>query len=253
MRGIQQAKVGQAVVDGNIWEAQRRAMQLSYANIRSEKAKIAWEKNPEKHSLEAVGILKQAMDKEDKYLIYQINNSQFNGQPNYVFKSSVPMAQLAIDMDQNGPEHPLQAKDAYFDGCHSRCTGYKTLALFVYHMAMHHILRLAMMEVKSESTQEISLFWELFNQILTEIKGKNYKFNPKSIMVDENGANYCTIRKVFGLEFATSKVVSCQMHYKNDINRASLKIGDTYKDVFKNICHEMCSVTTVAEYNDRKK
>ena len=33
----------------------------------------------------------------------------------------------------------------------------------------------------------------------------------------------------------------------------SLKIGDSYKDVFKNICHELCSVTTVAEYNNRKK
>ena len=193
------------------------------------------------------------MDKEDKYLIYQINNTQFNVQPNYVFKSSVPMAQLAIYMDQNGPEHPLSGEEAYFDGCHSRCAGYKTLALFVYHMAMHHILRLAMMEVKSESTHEISIFWELFNEILSEIKGRNYKFNPKSIMVDENGANYCTMRKVFGLEFATSKVVSCHMHYKNEVNRASLKIGDRYRDVFKNICHEMCSVTTVAKYNDRKK
>ena len=47
------------------------------------------------------------MDKEDKYLIYEINNSQFNGQPDYVFKSSAPMAQLAIDMDQDGPGHPL--------------------------------------------------------------------------------------------------------------------------------------------------
>ena len=163
------------------------------------------------------------------------------------------MAQWATDMDQNGPEHPLQGEEAYFNGCHSRCAGYKTLALFVYHMAMCCILRLAMMEVKSESTHEISIFWELFNEILSEIKGQNYKFNPKSIMVDENGANYCAIRKVFGLEFATSKVVSCQMHYKNDVNRVSLKIGDSYKDVFKNICHEMCSVTTVAKYSDRKK
>ena len=111
------------------------------------------------------------MDKKDKCLIYQINNSQFNGQPNYVFKSSVPMAQMATDMDQDGPEHPLQGEEAYFNGCHSRCAGYKTLALFVYHTAMHHILRLAMMEVKSESTQEISIFWELFNEILSEIKG----------------------------------------------------------------------------------
>ena len=166
---FRQAKVGQAVADSNICKAQRRAMQLSYANVRSEKAKITWKKNPEKHSLEAVGILKQAMDKENKYLIYQINNTQFNGQPNYIVKSSVPMAQLDIDMDQNGPEHSLQGEEAYFNGCHYRCAGYKTLALFVYHTAMHRILRLAMMEVKSESTHEISIFWDLFNEILSEI------------------------------------------------------------------------------------
>ena len=69
-QGIQQAKVGQAVANGNIHKVQRRAMQLSYANVRSKEAKITWERNPEKHSLESVGILKQAMDKEDKYLIY---------------------------------------------------------------------------------------------------------------------------------------------------------------------------------------
>ena len=225
----------------------------SYANVRSEKAKISWERNSDKHSLEVVGILKEAMDKEDKYLIYKINNSQLNGQPDYTFKSSAPMAQLAIDMDQEGLQYPLQGEEAYFNGCHSRCAGYKTLALFVYHTAMCRILKLAMMEAKSESTCELSIFWELFNEIVSEIKGRNYKFNPKSIMVDENGANYCAIRNVFGLEFVKSKVVSCQMHYKNDVNRVSLKISDSYRDVFKNLCHEMCSVTTIAEYNNKKK
>ena len=43
------------------------------------------------------------------------------------------------------------------------------------------------------------------------------------------------------------------MNYKNYVNRASLKISESYRDVFKNICHEMCLVTTVAEYNDKKK
>ena len=43
------------------------------------------------------------------------------------------MAQFAIYMDQDDPEHPLQGEEAYFDGCHSRCAGYETLALFVYH------------------------------------------------------------------------------------------------------------------------
>ena len=55
------------------------------------------------------------------------------------------MDQLAIDMDQDELEHPLQGEEAYFDSCHSRCVGYKTFALFVYHTATWHILRLATM------------------------------------------------------------------------------------------------------------
>ena len=72
-------------------------------------------------------------------------------------------------------------------------------------------------------------------------------------MVDEKGANYCAIRKAFGVECAASKVVSCQMHYKNDVNRVPLKISDSCTDIFKNICHEMCSAATVGEYNNKKK
>ena len=168
------------------------------------------------------------MDKEDKYLIYKINNLQFNRHADYIFQSSTPMAQLAIDMDQDGLEHTLQGEEAYFDGCHSWCVGYKTLALFAYHTAMQCILRLATMEVKSESTCEITVFWEYFNEILSDIEGRAYKFNPRAIMVDDNGANSCSIKKVFELDFVTSKVVSCQMHYKNDVNRVSFRISDSY-------------------------
>ena len=140
------------------------------------------------------------------------------GQSNYVFKSSVPVAQLAIDMDRNGPGYPLHGEEAYFNGCHFRYADYKSLALFVYHTAMHCILRLAMMEVKSESTHEISIFWELFNEILSEIKGKNYKFNPK---IHNGWWKWCKLlhyKEGLWTEFVTSKVVSGQMHYKNDVN-----------------------------------
>ena len=140
--GIQQAEVGQTVVDSDIKEAWKRAMQLSYTNIRSEKANVAYERTPDKCSLEAVGILKQVMDREDKYLIYKINNLQFNRQPYYVFTSSTPMTHLVIDMDQDVPKHPTQGEKAYFDGCHSQYVGYKTLALFVNHPAMWPIFTL---------------------------------------------------------------------------------------------------------------
>ena len=78
---------------------------------------------------------------------------------------------------------------------------------------MQCILRLATVEVKSESTCEITVFWELFNEILSDIKGRDYKFNLRAIMVTENVANFCAIQKVFGLDFVTSKLLSCQMHY----------------------------------------
>ena len=113
-------------------------------------------------------------------------------------------------------------------------------------------LRLATMEVKSDSTYEITIFWELFNEILSDIKGKDYKFNLRAMMVDENGANYCAIRKVFGLDFVASKVVSCQMHYKNDVTMVSFRISDSYRDLFKNICHEMCSIATVDKCKKKK-
>ena len=71
-------------------------------------------------------------------------------------------------------------------------------------------------------------------------------------MVDKNSPNYCTRRKVFGLDFVASKVLSCQMHYKNDV------IGHpsglvSYRDLFKNICQEMCSIATIGEYNEKKE
>ena len=121
--GIQQAEVGQAVGTTDIKEAWSRPMQFSYTNIRSKKAKFTHERNPDKHSLEAVGILKQATDKEYMYLIYKINNPQLNREPDYIFKSSTPMAQMATDMDQDGPEHPLQGEEAYLmavihNACH---------------------------------------------------------------------------------------------------------------------------------------
>ena len=67
---IQQAEVSEAVVAGDIWEPSAFLCQL-----KTWKAYLVCERNPDMHSLEAVGILKKATYIEDKYLIYKINNS----------------------------------------------------------------------------------------------------------------------------------------------------------------------------------
>ena len=62
------------------------------------------------------------------------------------------MAGLAVNVDQGGPENPLQGEETYFDGSHLQCMDYETLALFVYYPTMWHILKLATVEFKREST-----------------------------------------------------------------------------------------------------
>ena len=128
-------------------------MQLSYPSIRSENAKVAHERNLDKHCLQAVGILKQATDKEDKYIIYKINNSQF-----------AAMAELAIDMDHDGPEHPLQGEESYFDGCYSCMSAIKFLHYLCIIQPCGTYLDWLLWTLK-ESTHDISLFWKLFNEI----------------------------------------------------------------------------------------
>ena len=88
-------------------------------------------------------------------------------------------------------------------------------------------------------------------EVLSQITGRKYKFSPKAIMVEKNGANYCTIKEV--VYFLTSKVVSCQMHCQTNVNKASLRLEVSFRDDLKNICDKMCITATVTQYNEQKK
>ena len=113
------------------------------------KKKISNEVKSERHSLSYVAELKTCTDTVDNFYISSINDSNMNGRPSYMFKTSRKMVRMAINMDQNYPhKNPSQEEPAYFDGMHKRCTGWKTLTLWVYHNASRKLLRLATMEVK---------------------------------------------------------------------------------------------------------
>ena len=52
------------------------------------------------------------------------------------------------------------------------------------------ILRITKMEMKTEHTWNISVFWKLLIDVLSQVMEKeDYKFNLKAIMVDKKGAN----------------------------------------------------------------
>ena len=72
----------------------------------------------------------------------------------------------------------------------------------------------AVMETKSENTDMVTLFFNLFYQCLKELTGDNsYTFSPYGFMVDEADANFNAIKAVFGKEIL-AHTVTCQWHFK---------------------------------------
>ena len=202
-------------------------------------------------SFDAVGMMKQKTDKRDTYHIHHINNGNLNNSSDYVFKASRRMAHLAISMDVDSNEKSvLQDKNAYFDAMHKRIHGFKSLGLWMYHPAMRKILRLASMDICSENSKDIAMFFHLFNEILEKESGNaGYKFNPCTFMCDEGSANYKVIEMEYGNEFTKERVVGCQWHFKNDMTWKSLQVGPDMKELFTRLCKNLCTVTTVAKYN----
>ena len=91
----------------------------------------------------------------------------------------------------------------------------------------------------------------MLNEVLGKIIGReDYRLTPKAIKVDKNGTNFCGI-KVFGLDFMMSKVVGCQMHFKNYEQSGSANCGTVSKKNLK-MCSKMSTVATVADYNKQK-
>ena len=106
------------------------------------------------------------------------------------------------------------------------------------------------MEVKTESTENICLFFSMLNEMLQKVgkKNKDYKFNPKHIMCDEAGANIKGIKEALGLEFAATRIVTCQWHFMNSVNEKIHSIGEEDQEEFVKHAGDLCRVLTVPEF-----
>ena len=257
--GVSFKKLKSAVIQhlldsGDSEEAQNAAYRITTQAFHKLRRDMAGDPDTEPvqaHSMRAVALLKKTSDKIDPLHIFRMNDSALNNQPDFVMKSSSKILTVALQMDQDGEQNPLQEEDAFFDGCHSRCTDFISLGLWVQHPSMRCLLRLACMEVKSESTENIRLFFDLLNEMLQIVgkKDKNYKFNPKHIMCDEAGGNIRGIKEALGLEFAATKVITCQWHFMNSVNEKIHSIGEADQADFVKSAGELCRVPTVAEFD----
>ena len=143
------------------------------------------------NSFDAVAIIKTHADLKDEFYIYRSNNGSMNDSSDYVFKSSKVMAELAVQMDVNSPENILQEENAYFDATHMCLHGFKSLGLWLYHPTLRKIIRLASMDIRTENSTDIALFFTLFNEILQKVTGRpEYKFNLRYFLCDEGSTNH---------------------------------------------------------------
>ena len=84
--------------------------------------------------------------------------------------------------------------------------------------------------------------------LLQKFQKQGKMFNPRFFMCDEGRANHKAIRIVYGDEFAKTRVVGCQWHFKNDASRIAKRIGPDMQEMFTTLTKELCKVTTVAKY-----
>ena len=124
------------VSEGDIEEAKEIA-KILYDNrsVKTLRREILMAKDAlPPNSMEAVAGIKETADKSDPMYIYKINSCSMNPDyPDFVFKTSKLMMEIAMQMDQSGPENALQDEMCFFDGAHSRVTAFVALAAWVLH------------------------------------------------------------------------------------------------------------------------
>ena len=121
-------------------------------------------------NFDALSLLKAQCDKHDKYLIHRLNSRAMSNTASYVFKSSRLMAEMALSMDRDGKKF-LSEEYAMVDDKHNRCRDFKAFALWTYNPAMRKLIRLAIMDVEEENSDNLSTLWLLFNEMLQEVSG----------------------------------------------------------------------------------
>ena len=104
--------------------------------------------------------------------------------------------------------------------------------------------------MRSEKTEDLSIFFTLFNEILEKVAGKkSYKCNPRCFVCDEGGANFTDLKEVYRKEFVKDRVYGYQWHFKNYVQNKAAKISDpSLKQKYIDTCNKLCEVATLSKY-----
>ena len=115
-------------------------------------------------------------------------------------------ALMAGKIKVGGQDSLLVEEPAYFDGMHSHVKYFVSLTLWVFHPAMRGMVILAIMDALKEDSDNIEIFFDIFTKAVAHyINEPEYIWDPHYIMMDQKGANFEAIERVFGAEFRRDK------------------------------------------------
>ena len=100
---------------------------------------------------------------------------------------------------------------------------------------MRKVIRLARMDLRTENSKDIALFFTLFNEMLQKVTGKpDYKFNPCYFLCGEGGAKHKAIKIVYREDFCKERLVGCQWHFRSNADKKSKKLPDDMHEINNN-------------------
>ena len=150
--------------------------------ISNQKQDAKKEIHPSGENFEAVVTFKLYCNEKDNLLVYKVNDSRGNpDMPSFVFKTSRERMDIAIKMNKDG-DHFLQEEYCYFDGKVKRCKNYVTLTASTYHPLLKKQIPLAVMETERENSENIELFWALFNDAYKVVAGNDTRDQPERLV-----------------------------------------------------------------------
>ena len=112
--------------------------------------------------------------------MYIVNNNLGDPDlPLLVLIMGVEKTRMAINMDREG-KHYSRDKFCFFffDGNRKWCWAFIILTASTYHPLLRKQVPMAIMETPAKNTQNVTLFWTLFNEVLQKVnKDSNYIFD----------------------------------------------------------------------------
>ena len=193
--------------------------------------------------------LKEKYSKNDKFLLYKMNDRALNNNPTFIFKTSLTALEIASQLNRES-NHFLSSCYVYFNANEKRTKNMTVFTLSVYHPLLQKQIPLATIDCEKEDCINAKNFFATWNEALSEFQ-EGLTFDSTGVILDERGSNWNAIKEIYGEEFL-NRCQSCEFHFKQSVNRrlksSGLFAGDRARDKMRSLSRKLLESETTIQF-----